>query len=176
MRLATVHVFKFTELSGKAQEKAIENYRATQEYPWTDENLDSAKAFAEWFGLSILDYNLGSCNSFVKFKFKDPYSRCAELRGVRLWKYLQNQVMLPDLSGACPFTGYCFDEVLLDELRKFLERPYDCFGAELMRYCFDSFAQAYSNDVDHFFSSAAIAEQLTETEAEFTADGSEWSP
>ena len=86
--------------------------------------------------------------------------------------WLNNHRALPDLSGNFPFTGYCFDETLLDGIRKFLNRPWNCTYEELMQDCIDDFCKDYANDVDYQYSDEAVDESIAANEYEFLEDGS----
>ena len=174
MRLKTTAVYQFSELTDRAKDKARDWYRQGIEYDWGHDNMASLKAFASWFDLKIKNYSLGgSDNRSQGVSFEVTIDdKIAELQGVRLWKWFNNQRALPDLSGNCPFTGYCFDETLLDGIRKFLNRPWNCTYEELMQDCIDDFCKDYANDVDYQYSDEAVDESIAANEYEFLEDGS----
>lgn len=184
MRTEQVKIYKFDELDDSAKERARAWYRGCGDvYSWGDESVESLKKFAEWFGIRIRDYSLGGSDNRsqgVKFDLNvddwlaDEYDETHGMRGVRLWKYLNNQFMLPDLSGNCPFTGYCMDEVLLDAVREFMERPHDVNYTELMTECIDRFVKEYAAEVDYEYSDEAVDENILANEYEFTEDGEHW--
>ncbi len=175
MREEVIKVYKFNELDDQAKQKAREWYRQGFEYHWARENMDSLKAFADWFQLRIRDYSLGGSDNRsqgVKYEL-----RCDDnllgMSGARLWRYFQNNPhMLPDLSGDCPFTGYCFDETLLDPFRQFMKRP--AVGTtyeDLVKDAIDAFCKTYADDVDYNYSDEAVDESIEANEYEFTEDG-----
>lgn len=172
-REITKTVYKFEELSDRAKERARDWYRDGLEYHWADDNIDSLREWADWFYVKIRSYSLGgSDNRYQQVKFElNIDDNVAGLRGVRLWKWFQNQCVLPDLSGTYPFTGYCFDEVLLDPIRDFLNRPWDTDYEELMQDCIDKFTKSYANDVDHQYSDEAVDESIILNEYEFDENG-----
>lgn len=179
-REVTQTVYKYEELSDRAKERAREWYREEilafdDDYYWCKDNVDSLKKWADWFCVKILDYSLGGSdnrNQHVKFELYIDYI-IEEMRGVRLWKYFNNQLVMPDLSGNCPFTGYCFDEVLLDKIRDFMKRPWDTDYQELMQDCIDDFCKAYADDVDYQYSDEAVEESIIANEYEFDEDGNQ---
>lgn len=182
-RIDTVstEVFKYEELSDRAKEAARNWYRSCGDcYHWGDDNLSSLEAFADWFGLNIRDYSLGGSDNrdnHVKWELKYD-DNWQDIKNVRLWKYLMNNPhMMPDLSGNCPFTGYCMDESLLDPIRTFMQRPEsrtDVTWKDLLERCIDSFVKAYRDDVDYTYSDEAVEESIIANEYEFTESGNHY--
>lgn len=174
MRTKQVNVYQFSELSDAAKERARSWFRSCcNDYGWGHENLDSLMAFADWFRINVRTWSLGgSDNRSQGVEFSVAVDDAiGQLRGVRLWKWLNNQLSLPDLSGNCPFTGYCFDEVLLDGVREFLKRPWNCNYHELMQHCIDAFCKAYAEDVDYAYSDEVVDETLGVNGYEFLENG-----
>jgi hypothetical protein len=62
MRVLSLNVFSFNELSEEAQKKAWENYVNSNhfEYIWVDEGIKSIRAFADAFGVGLKDYEIGT--------------------------------------------------------------------------------------------------------------------
>lgn len=171
----SVTVYQYAELSDKAKEKAREWYRSSGEcYHWGEENIASLKAFAEWFNIEIKCYSLGGSDNrdnHVKAELNCD-DNLLELSGVRLWKYMQNQMVLPKLDGDCPFTGYGLDENLLDPIRSFIKRPViGMTWRGIIKECLDAFVTAYVADVDYAYSDEAVTENIEANEYEFTVDG-----
>jgi hypothetical protein len=179
-RTGTVTVYKYEELSDRAKEKARDWYQSCGDcFSWGEESLDSLKAFAEYFNLKIRDYSLGGSDNrynHVKWdlNFDDHW---LEIKNVRLWKYMNNQMVLPGLEGDCPFTGYGMDENLLDPIREFMKRPEsntDVTWKDLIGRCIDKFVEAYRDEVDYAYSDEAVAESIECNEYEFTESGERW--
>jgi len=173
-RTITKEIFKFPELSDSAKEKARYWYRSTTEYTWLDENLQSLRKWGEWMHVKIKNYNLGgSDNRHNHIEWETDIDEGFDsLIGVRLWKYFQNQFAMPDLSGNCPFTGNCFDEVLLDRFREFMEHPWDTSYRKLIQESIDAFVESYAEDVDAEYSDEQVDEALYMNDYEFYEDGS----
>ena len=88
-RQTIVTLYKFEELSEKAQDKAIRLWRNTADYSWQKENVDSLNAFAKAFDITITEWSYGSRSSGVSFKLNNEF-HIAEMSGQRLAKYLWN--------------------------------------------------------------------------------------
>jgi hypothetical protein len=174
VRTITKTVFEFSELSESAKQTAREWYRANRDYDWASENLESLKKWADWMRVEITGHSLGGSDNrdnHVRWHLNID-SWMADLRGVRLWKFLNNQFNLPDLSGSCPFTGYRFDETLLNVFREFMARPWDASYRDLIRASIDKFVCDYSADVDYYYDDESIDESIEVNECEFYEDGS----
>jgi hypothetical protein len=136
MRIVQQTVYTFDELPDHAKSKAIESYRDGMEYFWGDEWRDSLDAFCKEFGLDVRNWRVDSWNYDFSLSIPDN----ADMKGARLFKYLQNNHDVKKLlSGDCPFTGYCGDECFLDPLREFMARPSEeTTWEELARDCLHS--------------------------------------
>jgi len=139
-------------------------------YSWGDENTDSLKHFCDHFNLTGTDYSisLGS-HSYARATIQDD--DIAALSGVRLWKYLHNNNLVDLLKGECLMTGYCFDETLLDAIRKFMRAPIDIDFQELMSTCLEDWVQAYIKDWEYTYTREAILEHLEANEYQFLENG-----
>jgi hypothetical protein len=142
----------------------------------------SLNRFAHQFGFLVGDFSLagsGYSASYVKFSFGKDVE---ELSYVRLWKYLRNNGYTvierhPENITAkmgktettiwddCPFTGFCGDEDILDEMRVFLQRPYDITFEGLIDKCIKAWVKACVADIDY---------QVTEECFMETADDSQY--
>jgi hypothetical protein len=71
----------------------------------------------------------------------------------------------------CPFTGYCFDEVLLDPIRAFLKKPDSRSYLDLMNDCVANWAKAYQDELEYNDSDEAVDEMLDVNCYEFTECG-----
>jgi len=59
METRTYNVYKIDELPKEAKEKAIENWRNNDDYPWSDDNANSLKAFCQHFSLDMPNFEYG---------------------------------------------------------------------------------------------------------------------
>lgn len=72
----------------------------------------------------------------------------------------------------CPFTGYCFDEDLLDPIREHIKAPNpETTYSELIQACLDSWVEAYVKDWEYTLSDESVDESIRCNDYEFTKDG-----
>jgi hypothetical protein len=84
MKTITIELFKFDELSEKAQQVAIENYRNGDNHCGdVGEVINSAKAAIELF-------NLETGNRYSNVRHSHIEDHILELKGIRAYKYLLN--------------------------------------------------------------------------------------
>lgn len=152
-------------------------------YCWHDENAESLKAFCDHFGTTDPEWEVSMCSHSYATAWPD--AMVDEMRGVRLWKYLQNSGLLTYhkpgtksharnttlLDGHCPFTGFHMDECLLDPLREFMARPDQRTFQELINDCLHAWVQAYVADWEFTYSDDWISEHLEINGYEFTESG-----
>jgi hypothetical protein len=138
-------------------------------YVWGNENVDSLKAFCDYFNLSGMDCRISPCSySYASATIQDD--DIANLSGVRLFKYIGHNFPI-DLSGGCPFTGYCFDENLLDNIREFMKKPDSRTFQELINDCLDSWVKAYVSDLEYTYTDEALRDTCEANEWYFTESG-----
>jgi len=175
MRIIEEKIFTFDELSDDAKEVARQWFRDGIEGggSWASEWRESAEEASKFLPFEITNWSVGDRGQFVKIRVKEE--NVEEMSGVRLWKWLQanNGFNLGvDPFASCPFTGYCGDESILDPIRAFLKRPNaSTTGRELFQACADSWADAWSNDIDYQLSDESIDENILANEYEFYENG-----
>ena len=199
MRTIRTKVYQFSELGEPAKQKAIEWYRDGNEYIHSGEVLDTIKKGLAQFGATLKNYSIDwdniNCSYFAidlettdeieELEFAidlETTDEIEELEGVRLWKYLHNNNMLAYwnkyhkktqnlLAGDCPFTGICFDEDFLDNIRKFVKKPDSTTFKELLTDAVYNTINAGCKDWDYINSDEGIEESIIANEYEFKADG-----
>ena len=121
MREQTIRIYKIDELPEDIQEKAHEQYLTggSFEYFWIGENMDSVRAFADLFGVTVTDYRIGTSvngGSFVNTNAEQDHFRSVKPSSIP--------------ENGCPLTGYCIDDTLLIAFHKHTkERNGDVKGA-----------------------------------------------
>ena len=171
MRTETIEhtYYKFDELSDSAKQHIYETWRNDDTYHWREENKDSLYKFAEYFDITITDFEYGYHN-YCSFKLNNDDIESMR-GGVRLWKYLKANYPV-DLSGECPFTGYCQDETLLDPIRAFLKYPSPNTDYEaLMIDCTAAWVFSCRDDYEHWLTPESIKDDIEANEYEFTESG-----
>ena len=173
MKVIETKVYEFKELSDEAKEKAKEWYRSVLEYPWFDEANDTMNKFAELVNVKIVDYSYGGLDRRGVIKFRLQNKTCSYLKGVRLWKYLINNMRLDEVKfETCPFTGMSFDWDISYPLNAFLKRPNKSETMySLVDECFNSFIIAVEADVAGQYTDDAVLEAIEANEYTFTEDG-----
>jgi hypothetical protein len=155
MRVLTVEAFRFQDLEDEAKERAREWYRNGLDYPWFSESIDSIRAFAKHFGVSLMDWEIGGGRNYIKTDATN-----ANFRGVRLDSI--NRDHMP--------TGYCLDadlwEAFYDEFKKTGDAKHAFEQALEAALC------AVQRDIEYQYSNEAVDESLRFNEYEFNSDGS----
>jgi hypothetical protein len=193
MEIREYKVYKFTELSEDAKQKAIQYFREGNDYPWFSECNDSLKGFEKALPIKIRDYSYGEelYRSYIQFEVTDE--NVGLLKGLRLRTWLINNFWndlgkgkfysLPTGSYksrhskmtkevSCPFTGYCADEDLIEPIRRFIEKPDKEITFELLiKMCFHSFAKSVASDIEYQNSDEAIIETIEANDYDWTEDG-----
>ena len=154
MRVLTVEAFRFQDLEDEAKERAREWYRDF-DYPWFSESIDSIRAFAKHFGVSLMDWEIGGGRNYIKTDATN-----ANFRGVRLDSI--NRDHMP--------TGYCLDadlwEAFYDEFKKTGDAKHAFEQALEAALC------AVQRDIEYRYSDEAVDESLRFNEYEFNSNGS----
>jgi hypothetical protein len=155
MKIIRVGIYSFEELEDEAKERAREWYRNGLEYPWFSESIDSIRAFAKHFGVSLMDWEIGGGRNYIKTDATN-----ANFRGVRLDSI--NRDHMP--------TGYCLDadlwEAFYDEFKKTGDAKHAFEQALEAALC------AVQRDIEYQYSNEAVDESLRFNEYEFNSDGS----
>lgn len=155
MRVLTVEAFRFQDLEDEAKERAREWYRNGLDYPWFSESIDSIRAFAKHFGVSLMDWEIGGGRNYIKTDATN-----ANFRGVRLDSI--NRDHMP--------TGYCLDadlwEAFYDEFKKTGDAKHAFEQALEAALC------AVQRDIEYQYSNEAVDESLRFNEYEFNSNGS----
>lgn len=142
MRTLKIKVYTVKELKKKYPDgfaRALKDHCEEVErcgIHWNDEVMDSLKGLFKAAGIKLTDWKIGAYSySHVKFDMGDA----AELDGRRAWAWLENNLFSalrvpyrgparwdvakygehyrPGMIKPCPFTGVCFDDDFLDQLR-----------------------------------------------------------
>ena len=137
MRTETVNIYKIEDLNEEQFETAHREYRESSfEIHWQSEILESFQAVIKACGYKSRDWGIGAnYHCYIRLNKTD----CDDLSGPRAFAWLENQVLSPlrisfagerrwklakygkyyrpGMVSPCPFTGYCADDDLLDDLK-----------------------------------------------------------
>lgn len=84
-------------------------------------------------------------------------------------KYCHSRVLMERKN--CALTGFSADEDILEPIYNFLDKPDDTTFEELMESCFDSWCEAYKNDMEHSYSMEYFKDECEANEYEFDEHG-----
>ena len=185
MQTIELSIYKFDELSAEAQERAIERWRVSDDmgHAWAGEVKDTLDAFVAFIGgITVKSWQYDQTTGFVDFGFDD--TNLAELEGVRLWKWITNNLDGIKGNGVmkeyeilkqydhCPLTGVCFDVDILKPLHDFMARPdKGTTFEELLGECFGKWVNTCVADYDAQSSDEYIKDIIQANEYDFEEDG-----
>lgn len=141
MKQVTTNLYSFAELSEKAQEKALDEWRNSVEYFWGNDALASLEAFAEAVGIKIVNYGIDwlfPSQSYVRWE------------GTPCTRYIKEDL-----------TGYCADFSLTRTFNKTKD----------VDLAIDSWLAECAKDYDYQLSAECFAEHAEANEYLFTEDG-----
>ena len=191
MRTIEVKLFTYDELNQKAKEKALEDYRYSAGYFWFDDAMETIKKGLSLFDYSLKDYNIDLTNGYSNIKLESEHYENAveELTGLRLAKYIYNTYYwniykLLDfrkgskvrrsrimVSRVYEYTGYYADEIFLDIVHNFIERPDSRNFIELMMDCCEAVINDMCKDYIYQLSEEYFREYCYGNKFEFYEDG-----
>lgn len=191
MRTKRVRLYQFSELSDKAKERALDEYRKDgPEYFWAEENRATLSAFEDVFPVKVNDYRYDDRGGDIQFTFTGEHP---EMTGVRLMRYLWNNYRTNLFKGqyyhkghtsrhsriildnSCTLTGYCLDMDILQPVYNFLQKPDDTTFEDLMQDCLNGWVRSCVRDIEYQNSDECITENIIANEYEFLKDGT-WAP
>ena len=161
MRIVTVNVYQFDELSAKAQLKAYDWVKNNIHdlYSWHDEAQQSLKAFCDKFGVTLQNYRV---SPWGRIDYETNANN-GHFRGVRL-SHINREEML---------TGYCLDCDLMYAFHDKFKSTGDALRA--FNHALDAGFDAWRSDWEYVYSNEGIADFLRANEYEFTAGGNIWN-
>jgi hypothetical protein len=166
----TQTIYRFSELSDKAKQRAKDDYANAEGYAWQAEQMDSLKALAAHFGGELADWSIdffGASHSSAKFAMPEMSAKeIKELLG-QLGTYNKRT---DKGHGDCKLTGFCGDEDAIDGFR-IAWRNGERDLSTLMDAAFDSWLKAAQTDCEYQYSDEAFAEHCEANDYEFHEDG-----
>jgi len=157
MREITQKVYTFDELSEDAKKRAIDGMYESTEYPFFDDFISSIKAFCDYFGIKIRDYQLSECadRSFIK---TDAESFHFEFFRVERFK------------EEWPSDGYYIGEELCRVFVEYVHAaPDDVLDA--FKGAIEDAIHSLAQDISYTFSEEGLIENINSNEYEFLENG-----
>lgn len=156
MRTIEVKLYKFSELSDKAKDRAISDYRASDtEYHFWHDNFDSLKVFADFFNVKIVKYEVGTCS----YSYVETDADNSHFRGKRLAQFDRDNMP----------TGYCADCSLWMAFYDSFKKSGD--AKQAFNDAIDNWVSDTVKEMEHQSSDEAITESIECNEYEFDEKG-----
>lgn len=154
----SVTLYKFSELSDTAKERARCDHAANLGYSWNNEAFESLKELAKFFGGRIRNCEIDYFNcSRSSAEFDMPEMSNREIAGkLRELGTYNHRTMRGD--GECKLTGVCFDEDAIDGFRIAFKRGKVSDLGDLMDAAFDSWLKAVQADCEWQYSDEQLEE------------------
>ncbi len=179
METQTINIYKFSELSKEAQERATTDHAKNFGYEAESDAWASMEALAAHFGAKIDDYSFdyfGGPTERLSFEFQDgedeSIMKPAEIER-RLKKLGSYNKRTGRGNGDCVLTGYCADEDAIDGFRLAWRAGVRDLS-KLLRAAFASWLKAAQDDCEYAYGEG-FAETADANEWRFTEDGKFYS-
>lgn len=190
------NVYKFDELSKRAQEKAIVDFR--NDFLIDDSDMENTiKEIAKMMNCEYEIWSSDGIKHYVDFISEDDVD---DLRGKRAYAFIVNNFLLPCAKPKtyykdniiycdgrknksrkskiffgwddCPFTGYIGDCCFIEAWRKY-KKQFDSNSTvgEFIRFVTDCLQDDLTNEYEYYYSNEYIAEILEINNYDFLEDG-----
>lgn len=157
MRIIEKEVFKYSELEDSAKQRAREWF-SDFGYSWTDESMDSIKAFCDHYNVQITDY----CICPYRASFINTDAENSHFRGLTFKQVEAEKDLMP--------TGYCID---CDLFQTMYESMRDNGGNALQAFrdAIEAGLNAMIADMEYQDSEEYISEMMAANDYEFDEMG-----
>lgn len=173
MRTIEVKLFRFEELSDTAKEVARDWWRQCEieHNSVEDEAWESAQKFAECFGVDLRALYWDRVYSDARYPtLSEEENEEGETVTETVGAFIKRH--MPE-GEDCPFTGVCYDEELLDTIRKNIDNNStdDADLRAVLSECFDDLCRSVRSELEYRNEDAQVDESIVANEYEFTVDG-----
>ena len=187
----TYTLFILDELKDEARQRAYSDWLAKgYDYPFASDNRHTLDAFCALFGIVCTRYSYDS--TMYNYSFHTRQEEDVEqLAGIRLQTYLYNNFYsgifksktyrTKDcqkkresrvfVNSECPLTGFIMDDIILQPLYDFLQRPDGRTFKELMRDCLCAFFRSCHDDCEYCESEEHFKDESLQNDWEYLSDG-----
>lgn len=157
MRIVEIEVYQYSELEGKAKQRAKDWYCDGLDYYWWDDSLASVKGFCDLFGVTVKDWSIGAFhNSWITTDASNEHFRGWDKKKIYALKDKQ-------------ITGYYTDFVLIDAMIELYAMNADAKSAFL--YAIDCAVKSIKDDWEYQYSEEAVTEMMEANDYEFDKHG-----
>ena len=194
MRIETIEVYEFTELSEEAKEAARDWYCTIEASDPPEDWVASMGAFADIIGISLIDWVLAaeSNRSYVQWAWKDkPDTEGMTPLRLRTWiinnwlpefkkykylgyskkKFVHIYSRIQYSYSDCPLTGCFTDMGLIATILNFVNAPDDRILDDLITDAFEEMFCQLRDEYTYHASKEYIDEMLEINSYEFTENG-----
>lgn len=200
MKKVSVNLFSIDELKENALKYALEKMYEREEYPYGSDNKRTLYEFKEIFDINVHEWHYDTWHYSYGFEFNGSYEEFEpkEMKGIRLYKWIQNNVSEKIYTGKfyskcywkdgkfinktrhskvifvsdCPLSGYYTDMEILSPIIDYLKKPdLSLTLYDLVNQCLDSYFAACHNDYKNWFSDESLMEQANFHEILFFENG-----
>lgn len=177
MRTETITIYRFSELSQEAKQRAAAEQQSLFGYAWSREALDSMQQLAKHFAVKVVAWSIDwyACSpSTMKFSMPEGMTKREIHRRLKeLGTY--NEVTLQG-HGDYKLTGMCLDEAAIDGFRLACLRDNITDLRDLMEAAFASWLKACQVDAADEYSEETFGGYCEANDYEFLADGTFYKP
>lgn len=170
MRTIERTVYKFSELSDKAKQKAKDDHAAAYGMAWSKEYFDSLEALAAKLGGKLSNYEVDVWDTYPSWaKFEMPDMDEKDIRDILKTLGSYNKKTLRG-NGDCVLTGYCGDEDAIDGFRRAFhagERDLN----KLMEAAFNTWIKAVHDECKGEYEDAQFSEISDANDYEYYENG-----
>jgi hypothetical protein len=159
MRVAELSIYKYSELDGKAKQRAKDWYINGMDYPWHQENIDSIKAFCDHFGITLKDWAIGGRGEFLKTNVENHHFRGFTLEDA---KKLAK-------TGYLPKSGMWLDCTMIQSFFEEFKKTGDAMYA--FHQALETALRAINQDIEYQYSDEAVEEMMEINAYEFDENG-----
>jgi hypothetical protein len=198
----TTKIFKFSELTEKAKQAAIEDWRAnTYEYDGADEWLETMEVFCDRLSIALGNYSVGpySRDKFIDWEL--PYDYTEEsfdsMTPLRLRTWIINNILpyfksfkylghlkRKEWTPVYSKLQYCYDEMsltgftgdysLVKPFLDFVAKPDNQSLEDIFYQCKEGFISDWVSDMEAQDEDDYIIDAIEANEYEFLEDGSRY--
>lgn len=203
MRQETINIYRFSELSEKAQRRAWEN-GPDFSGDYDDDFINTLDAFERIFDIDVWDYRVGDCIYSPHYKYTKAGAACDCPDGdpIRVAKYMWNNYAEYITKGKyysrgrwidgqyqhksrnskatfeldnCPLTGCCYDMDILGPVLDCLhyKRFFNSID-DLFQECLTHFFRVWDAEKEYYGSIEHFAEMADCNDFEFLETGDMW--
>lgn len=174
MRMQTVTIYLYDELSEQTKDKVRDNFRQMSDlWVWGEDYWQSAREFSRISPIDIREADY--CNARIEARWTSD-DAIAKLSGIRAWKWLANNGWFTwaekNANGDCTMTGFGGDCPFGDAFIEYKDNP---LKVPSLSQVFNEAAQSWvyeaQRDMEHAYTDEAIDDMICANEYEFYANG-----